>query len=76
MLWFSSSKFGNPLPPKLFHLFDVISLEALCINVRVQMETEFQDLNTFPNSVWERETIWEELKNADTASQHLTTNRH
>jgi hypothetical protein len=34
------------------------SLEALCINVRSQMETEFQDLNTFPNSVWEREAIW------------------
>jgi hypothetical protein len=76
MLWFSSSKFGSSLLSEtLFHLFDVISLEALCINVRVQMETEFQDLNTFPNSVWERETIWEELKNADTASQHLT-NRH
>ena len=35
MLRFSSSKFGNPLLPEtLFHLFDVISLEALCINVR------------------------------------------
>ena len=44
MLWFSSSKFGNPLLPEtLFHLFDAISLEALCINVRVQMETEFHD---------------------------------
>ena len=59
MLWFSSSKFANPLLPEaLFHLFDAISREALCIDVRVQMETEFQDLNTFPNSVWERETIW------------------